>query len=295
MPKVRREKYTAGQYHAKNWCFTTFQDSYPAFKEAQMRYLVCQREKCPETGKEHYQGFVSFKEQKTLPQCKELLADATAHCEPSRNVRGAIDYCKKLETRVAGPWEFGRISDVLVRGHRSDLDDIKAMLDEKKPELEIAKSHFSQWCQYRRSFAAYRELLAVPRCRKTRVICLYGPTAVGKSRWAANWDKNSFWMSRFNGNNIWWDGYNGQRTVVLDEYYGWLKYDYFLRLCDRYEFRIEWKGTVMQFTSDNIVITSNVHPDEWYRCIVDPPAYKRRFDHIFHVTCEEELPGMLTP
>jgi energy-coupling factor transporter ATP-binding protein EcfA2 len=58
----------------------------------------------------------------------------------------------------------------------------------------------------------------------------------------------------------WWDGYMQQRTVIIDEFYGWLKYDELLRMCDRYGYRVPVKGGFTEFTSRNIIITANRGP-----------------------------------
>jgi len=79
----------------------------------------------------------------------------------------------------------------------------------------------------------------------------------------------------------WWDGYEGQHTVIIDEFYSWLRYDFFLRLTDRYPLQVETKGGSVQFVSRRIVFTSNTQPTEWYPNIQDRAAFNRRIGAVF--------------
>ena len=51
----------------------------------------------------------------------------------------------------------------------------------------------------------------------------------------------------------------------MDDFYGWVKYDEMLKICDRYPYRVPIKGGFRQFTSECIIITSNSEPDQWYK------------------------------
>jgi len=116
---------------ARNWCFTlnnpsqthaTYADLY--CKHVHFRYLVFQLEK-GEDGTPHYQGYVQFTSQMRLSGLKKV--DPQAHWEPRKGShKQAVEYCKKADTRVEGPWEYG---NGVVQGSRSDLrvlyEDIK--------------------------------------------------------------------------------------------------------------------------------------------------------------------------
>lgn len=80
----------------------------------------------------------------------------------------------------------------------------------------------------------------------------------------------------------WWDGYSGQTVVVIDEFYGWLGYDFLLRLLDRYSFAVETKGGSVSFTSKLVIFTSNKPPSEWYRNVQDlSPLLRRLGGRVF--------------
>lgn len=52
--------------------------------------------------------------------------------------------------------------------------------------------------------------------------------------------------------------------MVLDDFYGWLKYDEMLRLMDRYPMLVQTKGGQATFLAKKLLITSNTLPASWY-------------------------------
>lgn len=91
----------------------------------------------------------------------------------------------------------------------------------------------------------------------------YGASGTGKSRRAAELcgSESTYYKPR----GKWWDGYANQDNVIIDDFYGWLSFDEFLRIADRYPCRVEVKGGFAEFTSKRIVITSNQAPSQWWR------------------------------
>ena len=76
--------------------------------------------------------------------------------------------------------------------------------------------------------------------------------------------------------------------VVLDDFYGWLKYSQLLNLLDRYPMQVEVKGAKREFLAKEIIITSNKSPVEWYDSEkVDIAPLLRRLDLVkyFDFSC----------
>lgn len=71
-------------------------------------------------------------------------------------------------------------------------------------------------------------------------------------------------MSAKSGGECWLDGYNGERTIVLDEFRGQIPLDFVKNICDQYHFQIAVKGGFVPFSPDNVVFTSQHHPDDWW-------------------------------
>jgi hypothetical protein len=68
----------------------------------QLKSYIFQLEIGEEDETEHYQGFVTFKNQ---IQFKEILKlDKNIHWEPTRSCKASIEYCQKIKGRISGPW-----------------------------------------------------------------------------------------------------------------------------------------------------------------------------------------------
>ena len=257
MPRVR----------SKRWCFT-LNNPIPEEKELlqqqigllnaaqeskyKLTYLVFGRE---EVSTPHLQGYLELSSKTSLSTLKSFLS--RAHWEKAKgSSKQASEYCKKDgDYEEAGALSVGQ-------GHRSDLQEIKSLIQAGTQEKVIADQYFSKWVVYRRSFTAYRNLLATPRNFKTVVIVLWGTTGVGKTRFVHNQIMDrTFWAP---GDWTWFDNYNGQEIVLLDEYRGQYPVSLFLKLLDRYPLSVPIKGGFTNWRPKKIYITSNVNPADWY-------------------------------
>lgn len=101
----------------------------------QVRYYVYQVEKCPRTQKKHYQMYCEFYDKKSVKQIKQIFNDTTMHIEPRYGSQeDAIKYCSKEESRLEGPFFFGKKGN---QGHRSDLDSMVDMIESGATGKEI--------------------------------------------------------------------------------------------------------------------------------------------------------------
>lgn len=117
-PNVSGRRNPCGRY--RNLCFTSWfaEGSNPeelwepylerAYDTNKFVYIVGQLERSPDTGRLHIQGYAECTASYTLGQVKSYFSDATMHIEPRRGTQHqAIQYCRKDESRVAGPVELG--------------------------------------------------------------------------------------------------------------------------------------------------------------------------------------------
>lgn len=72
-----------------------------------IRYVVFQSERCPTSGKEHQQIFLQLSDKKRLSWLKNFMGSNQDHWEPARHPAKARNYCRKDESRIAGPFEYG--------------------------------------------------------------------------------------------------------------------------------------------------------------------------------------------
>lgn len=224
-------------------------------------YCVWQLEEGKE-GTRHLQGYVILPNKTRLSGVKKL--SDTAHWEPRGGTHNqAKTYCTKADTRVDGPFEYGTEPAPSRQGRRTDLDSVKERITDGALESQLWESNFSTMVRYHRGITEYINQKQPDRRWKTVVHVLWGPTGCGKSHAAREESgEDAYW--KFQGNNEWWCGYTNQSNVVIDEYYGWLKWSQLLRLLDEYPLRVETKGGSRKFVARTIWITSNSPPTEWY-------------------------------
>lgn len=205
----------------------------------------------------------------------------------SRNIRGwikpcidfqkSIKYCTKEETRVDGPYYFGDLTannknEYAVQGKRTDLSTVAADIDAGKTMCEIARAHPTAFIKYHHGVREYKEVTTVikPRDFMTQLHIFWGVAGTGKSRraWYEAQKRGSVYQlpARHGDSNvIWWPGYSGQDTVIIEDYYGWFPFHEFLKLIDRYEYKVRTKGdNFAQFVSKYVIITANSPYTKWY-------------------------------
>lgn len=186
----------------RHWCFTTFDltllDRLPSLAESgTLRYVCAQVEQCPTTGKEHVQGYLEAPQKRSIASLKKALNDVTAHFEIRRGSRdSARDYCRKEESRLWGPYEFGewiggqgrrlhRSALVLTFAHvytgaRTDLQAIQEACKKGRSTKYIADQHFATWVKYHRAIEKYQCLVAGHRDWPMEVYAFIGPPGSGK-------------------------------------------------------------------------------------------------------------------
>lgn len=182
-------------------------------------------------------------------------------------------YCSKSGNYI----EFGVPH---VQGRRSDLQEVIDLVKGGERNLEnIAEKCPAQVIKFYKGIEKYISLVQpVPdRDFKTEFYFYWGPPGTGKSSRCLNEAKATGEAIYYKPRGEWWDGYKQQPNVVIDDFYGWIKYDDLLKITDRYPYRVPVKGGFEIFNTKRIWMTSNVSIEEIYRFVgYKPDALQRR-------------------
>lgn len=245
-----------------------------------MNYLIYQLEE-GELGTPHLQGFVQYKISTAITAVIKYFTGAhviVSNGTPEQNKT----YCSK-EPRLDGPFEFGTLT---TQGKRNDLTAVvETIRNAKRPIEEVIEVHPEQFIKYH---TGIQKLINYHLEKKTRlefremnVIVLHGPTGTGKTRKAKSYS-DDFYLVRNEGEHLWFDNYTGQSHLIIDEFKNWITLTQLLGLLDGHQCRLSIKGAFTYAQWNTVIITSNLHPDQWYPNIDDEhrAALNRRFNHI---------------
>lgn len=256
MTKTKSTEDFSGKRQSKDWCFTL--NNYTEAEEAKLQelpctYLIYGRE-VGESGTPHLQGFIQYPNRKRHSSVKQDIP--RAHWEARRGTpTEAAEYCRKDGDVI----ERGAM---VSQGARSDLIEIRDLIKAGRRPVEIAESHFTQFCQYRRAFDAYAALLDPPRARpELRVVLLVGPTGTGKTSTAFSAFPDAY--ITVDPTLTWFDGYEGQDTVIIDDFDARTPRATLLRILDIYPVRVPVKGGFRAFNPSRIIVTTNFDPTVW--------------------------------
>lgn len=268
----------------KFWCFTlnNYTDSdIEKIKNYKNKYLIFGKE-IGENGTPHLQGYIEFSTNHKLDRLKKHISEK-AHWEKRKGTAvEASTYCKK----DGEYYEFGEIS-IPHQGKRNDITEVKELVSSGKGMKDIVLTVNSyQAIRYAETLLKYVE---IKRNWKPIVNWFWGPTGSGKTKRAFEEAINPWVSSK---NLKWWEGYDAHEDVIIDDFRAdYCTFHELLRILDRYEYRIEIKGSSRQFLAKRIWITSCYEPSKVYQTREDIAQLLRRIDNIFEMRSEMEVAG----
>ncbi len=255
-------------------------------------YAIWQLERCPETGRLHYQGFLALNAKTTMGGIRLRFPQLRGHLEPSlaKNQDRAIEYCRKRDTRVAGPWSWG-VPPVTGKGNRSDLMIVSEKIINRESMQTIALQHGPTYIRYNKGMEKLAQRAQVQeKTWNTAIIVFYGTPGSGKTfsarslanKHSANILPPYIWMFQRTGACTWWDGYVGQEDVLIDEFANNFPFHEALVLLDNYATTVQCKGGTTNFMPKRIWITSMEPPERWYPNQGEHrEALYRRLTHVY--------------
>lgn len=276
----------------RNVCFTVFtlpRDFYTHWQTCDLpedvRYLVYQLERCPESGREHIQAYVEFTAALRWTTIKQLFDRRSMHIEPRRGTaKQASDYCKKPETRVEG-YDFVERGELSNAGRRTDLEAVAERMRAGERLEAVAMDNPTQYIRYHRGLQALSLLYNKPAQRRRPTIrFLWGAPGCGKSYLAHKIWPDAFTMMETKEG--WLDGYNQEEEIIFDDFKGIFPYGLMLKLLDYYPLRLPVKGSSVAMKAHTFIFTANEHPNIFYG---GEAAWMRRIDNFGTVWDEAQV------
>lgn len=285
---------------ARAFCFTInnpTDSDWDALEECQtqipqtIKYVVYQLEQGT-NHTPHVQGYIYF----VHPRASISRMFPRAHIEKARGTPEQNKaYCTKEESRHPldedqepedhGPWEFG---DLPKQGARTDIAEYLDAVKDGKSDYVLFNEYPEQFAKYYKATDRIRSTAMPVKKVPPHVVCLYGKTGSGKSSlvWDSFDEDQIYSVPSQSSGTQFFDGYFNQPIVLFDDYYGQIRPGELLKLLDRYPYRVQTKGSTVQWTPRMIIFTSNVHPKKWYRSNVPKEvrkAIKRRFHYVWKI------------
>lgn len=248
-------------------------------KRLNYSYIVYGYEVAPTTGTPHLQGYVEFKNKKSISVCTKICNGIWM-----KAAEGTASECFNY---AAKDGEFFEEGDIKKQGQRMDLEEAMLNIREGIDQLDCMEMDPMTYAKYGKFMEKYRILWEkkarkrVPYQKKT-VICHVGKTGLGKTRKAIEENPEAFLLSK-TITGLWWDGYDGEEVVILDDFRDAdIPLNQLLRILDGYYVQVPTKGGSTTLLAKKIYLTSNVPPEEWYKgCDSESRnALFRRIDYI---------------
>lgn len=268
----------------RNWCFTAWEEHQPERPEPQdmktIKYWVVGREICPETKKVHWQGFISFKNARKPSGVQKLIDKDNwkkVHVEPKLQ-HSSFDDCRDYCIKDGDAKEWGELPQ---QGARNDIKNFYEDIKKKRKYLEIADDHTECMAKYLKFYKETKFQVAREdvKFEEIEVNVIVGPAGCGKTRSVVEKHPDVYWVEPTNSGTVWFDGYDGQEAILFDDFYGGVKYSQMLRFLDGYKFQLPIKGGFTWKQWKKVYITSNKHPDQWYKHGLTP-ALSRRLTNV---------------
>lgn len=266
----------------RSYCFTDFERDEALLLRLPYSYICWGEEVCPTTNKPHLQGFLYLQNAKSFTAMRKLMAPR--HIEPAKDYKSAIEYCKGDYTNHEGKYKpknevFKEFGKPISQGSRTDI--LKTLEKIKTGECTMRDIVLSATSYQSVRMAEVQLKYFEPvRDWETEVHWFYGPSGSGKTRRAYEMCKDPYICM---STGKWWEGYDGHEDVIIDDYrVDFCSFADFIKILDRYAYRLECKGGSRQLRAKRIIITTPMCPLDTWGGRTSEEIYQltRRINHI---------------
>ena len=153
--------------------------------------------------------------------------------------------------------------DLMQQGKRTDLQEFRQAIKRGASDAELFDNHLEILAKYPRLENRIRQSVLKAQSRDFRDVKVYvrwGAAGTGKTR--EPYERGAHIFNDYSDG--WWDGYEQEPIILFDDFYGGIKWSFFLMLLDGYQLRLKIKGGFTYAGYHTVYITSNVHPSQWY-------------------------------
>lgn len=147
-----------------------------------IQYVIFQLEECDETGRWHFQGYMELRKVCRFRAVKKWGGFwETAHLEAREGTRQeAVNYCRKNETSIAGPWTIGAF-EAGGQGKRNELGALVEAARGGATARDIALEYPSSYIRYGNGIQRWMDLIR-PNPVETITLCRWQRELVGLLR-----------------------------------------------------------------------------------------------------------------
>lgn len=234
------------------------------------KWLCVGKEVAPETGTPHLQGACILKKQVRRSTFANYIGFKRAwHHQMNGEPSDSQAYCMKEKVLETDFFESGEMPQNR-QGTRNDLksvvtrmlagETVSSMIHEVDPAVAVVKFH--------RGLNHLESKLAKPRGEPPKIFWFWGPTGTGKTRTAYElaqhfgFGPDDIWESL--ESLKWFDGYAEHKYAIVDDFRARQvkNFEKFLRLLDRYPYKVPVKGDFVNWNPSVIVITCPYEPSK---------------------------------
>ncbi len=247
----------------QKFAFTIYGEP-PIYQPEYMGFLCYQKEVCPDTKKEHYQGYCELKTRRAMKKLKEIFA-GDPHVEAAKGTAEEnIAYCSKLESAFPDTFVSFGAAIKSIQGERNDIKYFHTMVLQGIPIDDIV-------LQYPAAVRLYKSLVVIQHAqfrtlsralRDVKVSYYWGLPGTGKSRSVYEQCKDTcFRPTISSAKHFWFDSYAGEVVLWLDDFdRGDVITSELLHVLDRYPLPIQTKGGTSFALWTRVYITANIPP-----------------------------------
>lgn len=255
--------------------FTVFDytdEDYERIKGIDCLCIIMQKEVCPETHRDHIQGYIEWKSRTTFEKAHRLIygsakGDNNKTTAWIKKAEGSYEDNKKYCTKQGGRDAFEKgVGKKKGQGSRTDLAVAAEMIKDGAGMREVAQEHPTTFIRNFKGLAAYQYVLTPDRVDAPKLYYVFGESGVGKSRSIREFHTSEKVFTKTDDGKPWMDGLTPRHEVlVLDEFTGKTPIPEINRWCDYGPCQCEIKGGYVKLNVKFVYIVSNFSLEDVYR------------------------------